>query len=626
MEQTPLFGPKFLDKFIGKYILYDPRVAIVELIANAWDAGAKEVRVVWPANNEQFFSIQDNGIGMSRDEFLARWRTLSYDRVASQGETIEVDGRVRTVYGRNGVGRFAGFCFGQNYIVRTCKAGNVIEYSVERGSGNTPFVLRERSVEFDSSCQGTRVFVESPSAINVGEDEIRSEIGMRFLADPSFLCYVNGVKISFSDIPVANMSEQFIELGSGNTISIKIIDTVEADKTTNQHGVAWHVNNRLVGECNWKDYELDEIVDGRSAEAKRHVFIVSANHLSDSVEADWTRFKDTREFLETKDAAFDFVRRHILGKTSQKRERIFENVKNIHRQKIEQLTPLRKERWEEFVKKIQEECLSLSEKDLVRLAGVLVKMESSTSKYELINKLHDLSSEQIDNLDVILSEWSLDLAKEVLDELQIRLKLLDELKERVLDKATREVQDLQPLFHQGLWIFGPEFETIEFTSNQGMTKVIQTLYKSNQAGSGNRPDFAILKDSTVGAYSYPSYDEDGGEVGVDRLVIVELKKPGVRIGEEEKSQCWKYVKELIEKGLINQNSRVTCFVLGSEIDPVENNARKENQCVIQPLNYQVVINRAKSRLLKLYDKVKDAPFLKDQRVVNNSGTQSAMNF
>jgi hypothetical protein len=31
--------------------------------------------------------------------------------------------------------------------------------------------------------------------------------------------------------------------------------------------------------------------------------------------------------------------------------------------------------------------------------------------------------------------------------------------------------------------------------------------------------------------------------------------------------------------------------------------------VIQPLDYSIVIERAKSRLLKLYDRVKGAPFL-----------------
>ena len=75
-----------------------------------------------------------------------------------------------------------------------------------------------------------------------------------------------------------------------------------------------------------------------------------------------------------------------------------------------------------------------------------------------------------------------------------------------------------------------------------------------------------------------------------------------------------YVSELMRKGLISRDTKVTCFVLGSEVDPIEQEPRKENndRCIIQPLDYQVVIARAKSRLLKLYDRVKGAPFLEGE--------------
>ncbi|WP_262967176.1 ATP-binding protein [Methylobacter psychrophilus] len=616
MEQSCLFGPNFLEKFVGKHILYDPKVAIVELVANSWDAGAKKVTITWPSSeNEQHFSIEDDGEGLTKEEFSSRWRTLAYDRISNQGDTILVNDKKRTVFGRNGVGRFAGFCFGNSYFVGSTKNGSTIEFEVKIGFGETPFTLIEHKVFENQEASGTKVFVRSKSNITICEESIRSEIGMRFLTDPSFSCYVNGVKVTFSDIPESNIANEMIVLESGDIINIRIIDTIESDKTTKQHGIAWHVNGRLVGEANWKEYGFDEIIDGRSAEAKRHTIVVSADFLAKTVKQDWTGFNNTIEFKSARDKVYEFVRAHILGQTKQKREKALENIKNVHQQKLSELTPLRVERWQDFIEQIQEECTSITEKDLSKLAGVLVRMEQSDTKFSLVNKLHELNSDQIDNLYNILADWSLDLAKEVLDELQLRLRLLDELRERVFDTNTREVQDLQPLFHQGLWIFGPEYETIEFTSNEGMSKVIQKLFDSKQLGSRNRPDFAILPDSTVGSYSYPTYDIDGGEIGVDRLVIVELKKPGVCISTNEKDQCWRYVKELMQKGLISRDTKVTCFVLGSTVDPIEREARKENneRCIIQPMDYQIVITRAKSRLLKLYERVKNAPFLEEQR-------------
>lgn len=619
MDQSCLFGPRFLEKFVGKHILRDPKVAIVELVANAWDAGSKEVKITWPTkNNEQFFIIEDDGIGLTEEQFLSRWRTLAYDRLAAQGDSIIVNDKKRTVFGRNGIGRFAGFCFADSYFVTSTKDKNTFTYEVKIGNGDTPFsLIKVPSSDISNPKKsGTRVFVKEPSSFRVSSDEISAEIGMRFLTDPSFSCLINGEKVNFCHIPETNISKEEITLNSGNQITIQIIDTNESDKSTKQHGIAWHVNGRLVGEANWKDYGFSEIIDGRSSEARKHTFIITADFLAtNSVKHDWTGFSETTLFIEAKEAVFSFVKKHMLGQTKQKRNKVLKLATSANKDILANLTPERIEKWEFFVGEIQEECLSIKENDLIKLAGILATMEQSDSKYSLINKLHKFEAHQIDDLHNILSDWTLDLAKEVLDELQVRLKLLNELKERVLNPNTLEVRDLQPLFHQGLWIFGPEYETIEFTSNEGMTRVIQKLFKSNETASRNRPDFAIIPDSTVGTYSYPTYDSDGGEVGVDRLVVVELKKPGVTLSTEEKAQCWKYVSELMKKGQISRDTKVTCFVLGSVIDPFEKDARKENneRCVIQPMTYDVVINRAKSRLLKLYERVKGAPFLEAQR-------------
>ncbi len=214
----------------------------------------------------------------------------------------------------------------------------------------------------------------------------------------------------------------------------------------------------------------------------------------------------------------------------------------------------------------------------MKLSEVVANLEQAKSGYALLHKLSELEPDQLDDLHKILEDWTLDMAKQVLDEIGRRLKLVEELRLRIFDKDTREVQDLQPLFEKGLWIFGPEFETIEYTSNEGMTRVVQALFKQKgMKGSRNRPDFVVLPDGTSGLYSYPRYDEQSGEVGTDRLVVVELKKPSVKVSEKQKAQCWKYVKELYEKGLLQTKvSLVRCFVLGSQVDDLESSARTEN--------------------------------------------------
>lgn len=281
------------------------------------------------------------------------------------------------------------------------------------------------------------------------------------------------------------------------------------------------------------------------------------------------------------------------------------------------MTPLSRQKWNNFVVKVQEECPSLSQPELQSLSGVLANLEISHSRYGLLHKLHELNPDQLDDLHTILEDWTVDMAKIVLDEIRGRMNLIEELRIKTASDSTLEVQELQPLFRQGLWIFGPEFETIHFTSNEGMTAVIQDLFgRQDLTGSRNRPDFAILPDATVGLYSYPEYDDQGGEIGPAKLVIVELKAPDVPIGDSEKGQCFKYVRELTQKGLLSERTIVQCYVLGRTINQVDRAERTDfnGRVRILPLEFGTVLQRADSRLLKLRDKIRAAPFLKNVKI------------
>jgi Histidine kinase-, DNA gyrase B-, and HSP90-like ATPase len=80
-----LFDGRFLERHAGS-IIADPAVAIVELVANAWDAWATEVDIVWPERGDGAeFSIRDNGKGMTEAQFRRRWMTIDYNRVGEEG-------------------------------------------------------------------------------------------------------------------------------------------------------------------------------------------------------------------------------------------------------------------------------------------------------------------------------------------------------------------------------------------------------------------------------------------------------------------------------------------------------------------------------------------------------------
>jgi hypothetical protein len=123
-----------------------------------------------------------------------------------------------------------------------------------------------------------------------------------------------------------------------------------------------------------------------------------------------------------------------------------------------------------------------------------------------------------------------------------------------------------------------------------------------------------VPEGSVGFYSREAYGADHEVNGVDSLVVAEIKRPGISISGPHKEQAWKYVSELLSRGLIGRTTMVHCFVLGSDIDPAEADPIKRgyDRVIISPIAYPTFIRRGERRMMNLRDKLKDAPFLQDK--------------
>jgi Histidine kinase-, DNA gyrase B-, and HSP90-like ATPase len=621
-QQSLLYDERFLESYAGS-IMMDPATAIMELVANCWDAYATEVKVTWPdAATSRPFKIEDNGKGMTRDEFRNIWRTISYNRIAAEGPTsrppADVVGQPRWVFGKNGKGRFACFCFADEYILTSRKEGQEFVCRVRR-TATQPLLIEDLSfTAVGVKGHGTVIAAAGDvPRLLFAEEKARELIGSRFLANPAFKVSLGGREISFGDIPDL-LSIHEIDVPELGQATLLHIDSKKADKTTRQHGIAWWVQNRAVGECRWSRSDYERVLDGRTTEAKRFTFIVKADFLNvaDAVEEDWSGFKEKNEaWMRTREAVQDRIRHIILDSSKaerdSKRSAVIERIGN----EVNRLSPVSKERVVNFANEVVDKCPNFGENEIVQLSGILVKLEQAQSRYGLLDLLHKCEPDDYDSLHDILRQWTVGMAKIVLDEIQTRLKLIGELRAKLKIIGVDEVHELQPLFERGLWMFGAQFESVEFTSNLGMTQVIRTLFADTAGrGSRSRPDFVALPDSSVGFYARPSYNEQYDEDGVAHVVIIDLKTTGLPLGSKEKGQVWKYVKELRERGYLKVATKVDGFVLGDKIEPGESEPHKVGDAVtIFPLLYDTILNRAEKRLLNLHKKVKGAPFLADQQ-------------
>ncbi|WP_460622249.1 ATP-binding protein [Hymenobacter tenuis] len=161
-QMKALFEDRFFEQFTGAHIIKSPKVAIMELIANAWDAGASEVNITWPENDGERFSVVDNGHGMTENQFMNIFRKLSYDREKNQGLYAEIptdndiEGQ-RTVFGKNGKGRFAGFAFGKAYFVKTWRSGYENTFKVYTKDDNS-LVFKKQGETTHREGHGTEIY------------------------------------------------------------------------------------------------------------------------------------------------------------------------------------------------------------------------------------------------------------------------------------------------------------------------------------------------------------------------------------------------------------------------------------------------------------------------------------
>jgi hypothetical protein len=617
-----LFDDRFIDKHAGQ-IVNDPIVAITELVANCWDAGATEVKIHWPtATNTAGVSISDNGVGMTKKQFELIWRTIDYDRVRAMGhDTVffPADAGVaskRRAFGRNGRGRHASFCFGRSYVVTTWRDGARASFRVSRGT-DSPFKFEEVPVT-PAPGHGTIIEAEASTPWTaITPKMVRSIIGQRFLVDPHFEVFVNNDRVEFQDLPSDMTRRETITVDDIGTIELLTLDASRTSRTTQQHGIAWRVKNRLVGEPSWAGFDDQSLLDGRRTEAKRYTFIVFADVLESAVRHDWSGF-DLHNPVWQK-----------VGRVAH--ERIGELIIDLARARIEVIKsrviqnsrgawkrmPLRsREKFDSFVDEVLRRCPSLSEANLSQIAGTLARLEVSESQYSLLEQLHMLKAGELDDLNNILAMWTLKMAKIVLDTVEQRLRLIKELKRTASQKSADEVHEIMPLIANGLWMFGAEFESIEFTVNKGMTTVIRELFakktdddEARVTGSRKRPDFVILPDTMLGCYSRPEYDAHHNEISPACAVIVELKAPQVPITAKERTQAETYYTELLERGVLTPSTVVYAFIVGDTVKGSFLRTTDAENYHARVMRYEELITRAENRMMKLYNKVLSAPTL-----------------
>lgn len=103
---------------IGRDLIQDGYVAIVEMVKNAYDADSPDVNIKFKAStNKNGYSIciEDHGHGMSRNTVINKWMVPSTsDKLARR-----ISPAGRTMQGRKGIGRYAASILGKDLLLES---------------------------------------------------------------------------------------------------------------------------------------------------------------------------------------------------------------------------------------------------------------------------------------------------------------------------------------------------------------------------------------------------------------------------------------------------------------------------------------------------------------------------
>lgn len=613
MTYSVTYEEGFLIREIGS-IGTKPDVAITELIANAHDAGASKVSIIIPSDYDQYISVEDNGIGLSNREFEQRWLKLRYDRRRHQGSFVEIPEdndlvRKRLAFGRNGVGRHAGLCFDDSYFVETWKNGESNSYELTLSNGFQPIKVVD-----SSNCRkdghGTKIKVLVKRNL-ITEAELSEIISARFLFNPEFKVEINGKQVCLSGHPGIVKTQIIYPIGNIK-IKLTLVDSSVASRTSNQHGVAFWLGGRLLGSPSWS-IQGNQILDGRKSFAKRYTLIAESDNLFDYIEPDWSGFRSDFVSLGIiTDAIGSFVKTCYLELSKGEIDKTKRELIKIHKSDIKELSQLARKELYDFIDQILAENPDIKLELLELAFRAAINLEKSRAGVALLHKLTTISCEDVEAVDALLQEWCVSDAMSILSEIDSRIKVIEAIERLSSDHTVDELHTLHPLIEKARWVFGPEFDTPEYSSNKGLIKTMDIVFKqkhkkNNFKNSAKRPDIVVGESSSLSALGLEQFEEEIKKT--KKVLLIELKKGGFEIGRDEMTQAKYYVDDIWHAGVGSSRPYIKAYVVGDTIDNFTGKfesvgSDKENQYgEVHALTYSEMVRTAEARLFSLKEKI-----------------------
>jgi hypothetical protein len=550
-------------------------LALKELVDNAWDADAENVKIFLPkAFEDGPIVISDDGCGMTTKELENEYLVIASDRIARKGEkTLKKN---RKVKGRKGIGKFAGLVAADTMEIQSKARGVQTSLIVKKEDllnskrDIEKIELPSFTTKVEDQENGTTIILSdlNQNLAFPSIEKMKSILMFEYGRQSDFKIYVNEEIVGVEDLP----GETFVnELDLKDIGKVKIKFTISNEKPLRNPGMVLKVNDKVIGKPSFFGLDDNEHIPAKLL--KRIYGEVEADGLADDVTADWGAIIENSN-------AFQDVSQQVSTILEKEVKRTFKNEVSLQGARIQrkinsQLQKLPENR-REFAKKTLERILQKffyeNDERIDTIISVILDALEHDEYWLVIQNIESSHKGDIFKLADALSEFGLIDMMNIAIQAKRRLEILDEIQILIEDDKTLEIT-IHKALENNLWIFGSLYSFM--ASNKSLKSIIENnlLRKYNGDKEKDRPDLLLSNDFS------------------DRHLLLEFKRPNHLINRDDENQAVKYRDELSQH---LSSQKIEIIVIGGKVDNKIDPKYQNNSILLT--SYNSVLSKARAEL------------------------------
>lgn len=554
---------------IKLYSKFPPVIA--EFISNSYDADAENVVIEIDYINK-IVTVKDDGIGMNHEELNENFLKIGRNRRKAEGTGVsKIKGR--KVTGKKGIGKLAVFGIANTIEVYSIKEGvknafsmNYNELKAEVNDEYKPKPLYENEITDEKS--QTQVIIKEITQKNIMDmDDLAYNLSKRFsFYDSNFKVYLFDVRLNqkieitkfiyfenldkefewtFPNDFESELSEkEWFQWLKSHNVSGKIF-TKKTPLNKSEAGFYIYARNKLAAENDFFDDRANDTFNGYVTG------YFNIDFIDDSNEADFIS-TDRKNILW--EANEDIVKlKQYLNKLVSK---VSTDWKKKRKDKKEEQLQLPEDFFEGMSKleissinKVKNTLIanSIENDDIDSLKRILDSMRTLYKFESFKNYISELDDEEltVDKVEKITADWEYIESKELAKISIGRIKAIEQF-EKYVKSDSSETKVIQPFLEKFPWILDPRITTFER----------EVTFKS------------ILKEN------FPDTELEGKNRRLDflcnlvngELIIIELKRPNIKISLKEIRQAREYERFLLKNHKESIANGVKTFLISDSFE------------------------------------------------------------